>query len=75
MTPSKSALIQRITATDDRRRMPPASTGKTLTEREIALLTAWIQQGAKWEKPWAFEVPVRPAVPQVADRAWPRNRD
>ncbi len=71
--PDKSALIQRITATDERRRMPPASTGKTLTEREVALLTAWIQQGAKWEKPWAFEAPVRPAVPQVADRGWPRN--
>jgi Protein of unknown function (DUF1553)/Protein of unknown function (DUF1549)/Concanavalin A-like lectin/glucanases superfamily/Planctomycete cytochrome C len=69
----KSALIQRITATDDRRRMPPVSTGKALTGREIALLTAWIQQGAKWEKPWAFESPLRPNVPQVADRAWPRN--
>jgi hypothetical protein len=69
----KSALVQRVTATDPRLRMPPVSSGKTLTEREIALLTAWIQQGAKWEKPWAFETPVRPAVPQVADRAWPRN--
>src|SRR5262245_26296557 len=42
--PGKSALIQRVTATDQRLRMPPVSTGKTLTEREIALLTAWIQQ-------------------------------
>jgi len=70
---ANSVMIQRITAADDRRRMPPASTGKTLSEREIALLTAWIQQGARWEKPWAFQTPVRPMVPQVADRTWPRT--
>jgi mono/diheme cytochrome c family protein len=71
--PANSVLIQRITATDQRQRMPPVATGKTLTEREIALLTAWIRQGARWEKPWAFETPVRPPVPQVADGAWPSS--
>ena len=71
--PASSAMIQRITAAEERRRMPPASTGKALTEREVALLTAWIQQGARWEKPWSFQSPVRPIVPQVADRTWPAN--
>jgi Protein of unknown function (DUF1553)/Protein of unknown function (DUF1549)/Concanavalin A-like lectin/glucanases superfamily/Planctomycete cytochrome C len=71
--PEKSILIQRVTAPDPARRMPPASTGHKLTERQIALLKEWIVQGAKWEKHWAFMPPKRPEVPQVADAAWVRN--
>jgi hypothetical protein len=71
--PAKSALIQRITAPDERRRMPPASTGPRLSERETALLKEWIQQGAKWEKHWSFVPPKRPDVPAVADSSWIRN--
>ena len=69
----KSALIQRITAPDERRRMPPAATGKKLSEHQIALLSAWIKQGAPWEKHWSFEPPKRPEVPKVADSARVRN--
>jgi hypothetical protein len=71
--PDASLLIQRITSSDDRKRMPPASTGRTLSPREIALLTAWVRQGAKWEKHWAFIPPTRPALPRVADASHVRN--
>jgi hypothetical protein len=71
--PEKSLLMQRITASDERRRMPPASTGRTLSEREIAVLKEWIQQGAKWEKHWSFIPPKRPDPPKVADSSWVRN--
>src|SRR3954453_1682922 len=57
--PEKSLLIQRVTAQDERRRMPPLSTGRKLSERDIATLTAWVKQGAKWEKHWSFQPPVR----------------
>ena len=61
----KSQLIQRVTHPDESRRMPPASTGKPrLSDHEIALLKEWIRQGAKWEKFWSFEPPVRPALPK-----------
>jgi Protein of unknown function (DUF1549) len=63
--------------------MPPLNLGETLTEKEIALLKAWIDRGAKGpadEKPeadpkdhWAFRPPVRPAVPHVKDAARVRN--
>jgi len=66
----KSALIQRITAEDSRVRMPPASSGQALSARDIAMLKAWIQQGAKWEKHWSFVPPTRPTVPAVADSSW-----
>jgi hypothetical protein len=68
---SESRLVQRVSATDARR-MPPASTGKTLTPAQISALKQWIDEGAKWRKHWAFEAPVRPAVPN-AGTSWARN--
>src|SRR5262249_17250082 len=65
-----SLLIDRITATDPKRRMP---FGKDpLSAREIALLRKWIEQGAKYEPHWAFIRPERPAVPSVTS-TWPKN--
>lgn len=71
--PDNSLLVQRITAQDPRRRMPPASTARTLSDYEIALLEEWVRQGAKWEKHWSFEPPIRPEVPTVVNTAWVRN--
>ena len=66
-----STLIERISAKDETERMPPE--GEPLKPMEIALLRAWIGQGAKApseEQPerdprdhWAFRAPVRPVVP------------
>src|SRR5581483_7095471 len=50
----KSELYQRITAADENERMPPATSGHRLTPEQIALIRRWIEQGAKWEKHWAF---------------------
>jgi len=68
------ALIERVSDSNEKSRMPPE--GKPLTAEQIAILKAWIEQGAKHpvdEKPeadprdhWAFKPPVRPAVPPVA---------
>jgi hypothetical protein len=71
--PDQSELITRITAADPRERMPPASTGKKLSAKQIDLLRRWIDQGAKWEKHWAFLPPQRPPLPAVKDARWPRN--
>lgn len=70
---TNSLLIKRVTAPGDGARMPPASTGPRLSDREVALLARWIEQGAKWEKHWSFEPPRRPAVPKVAAATWIRN--
>src|SRR5437016_7133893 len=66
-----SRLYQRISAKE--RRMPPASSGRTLTPKEIELIRDWIDQGAKWQSHWAFDPLKRPATPEVKDRNWPRN--
>src|SRR5437868_13803691 len=40
--PEKSELWRRINSTDDDERMPPPDKGRTLNEREIAILRQWI---------------------------------
>ncbi|HXB69389.1 MAG TPA: DUF1553 domain-containing protein [Candidatus Acidoferrales bacterium] len=72
--PASSELIRRITSTDEAHRMPPAYSGAArLSSREIDLLTRWIQQGALWQKHWAFIPPARPELPEISDRGRPKN--
>src|SRR5436190_15872875 len=71
--PGKSALVARITTSDDDDRMPPLKTGKHLTSAQIKLLTKWITEGAEWKKHWSFIPPERPALPQVVNSRWSRN--
>src|SRR5690242_20064125 len=42
---SESPLIARVTA-DGKRRMPPLNLGEALSEKQVAALRAWIDQGA-----------------------------
>ncbi|MGE0756210.1 MAG: PSD1 and planctomycete cytochrome C domain-containing protein [Pirellulaceae bacterium] len=67
-----SEAIRRVLATGDER-MPPASFGKQLSDRELATLSAWIRQGARFAQHWAFMAPRRPALPPVADSGWARH--
>jgi len=72
--PAASELIRRVISNDNTRRMPPAYSGAAkLPDREINLLTRWIEQGAPWQNHWAFIPPVRPQLPEISDRAWPKN--
>jgi len=66
----ESELLTRVTHTDGDMRMPPASTGKTLTPREIETLRKWIDEGAEVKGHWAFQAPVRPTPPAISNEAW-----
>ena len=61
--PEKSELVRRITAEDVKERMPPAKSGKKLTQPQIELLRRWIEQGSKWQKHWSLIPPRRPQLP------------
>jgi hypothetical protein len=63
--PGDSELVKRIEAKDPDAMMPPPDSGKVLSDSERALLKRWIEQGAKYEKHWAFVAPQRPSVPEV----------
>ena len=71
--PGESELFQRITHADPEERMPPADFGRALTSAEVETLRRWIEQGAHWEKHWAFIAPKRPAVLAAHDSAWQRG--
>lgn len=62
--PEESEVMHRILSTDaDELMPPPDSHRKPLTAKESEILRNWIAQGAPWGKHWAFEKPVKEAVP------------
>ncbi len=67
----------------DDERMPPRGKGELLSAADVALLRAWIDQGAAWddellpsERPkqhWAFQKIIAPPVSATAGGTWARN--
>jgi cytochrome c553 len=69
----RGEVLKRVATADAKHRMPPD--GDPLSDKQIAALRAWAEQGAKWpdalagkepaEDHWAFRPVRRPAVPEV----------
>jgi mono/diheme cytochrome c family protein len=66
--PTRSPLLKRITSDDPAERMPPK--GDRLTAAEVAAITRWVGQGAKWPAApaatadhWSSKPVVRPTIP------------
>jgi hypothetical protein len=86
VVPGKSAeslLIKAVLGSDEVKVMPPR--GPRLAAPEIAILRAWIDEGAKvpasevilasraGQNHWSFRPIVRPPVPTVKDARWSRT--
>ncbi|MBA4149399.1 MAG: DUF1553 domain-containing protein [Verrucomicrobia bacterium] len=71
--PDDSEIVKRIFSNDPDEQMPPPDYARQPTAKQKEQLKAWIAQGAPWEDHWAFEKPVRPELPQVKNKKWPRN--
>src|SRR6516165_125769 len=71
--PEKSALIERITASDPKKLMPPAKTKKHLTAAQKETLRRWLAEGAEYQPHWSLIAPKRPPVPAVKQGGWVRN--
>src|SRR5262249_42128254 len=81
---AESLLIQAVMGNkEDIARMPKKR--DPLSDEQIALLRAWIDQGADWPEAavgngkdwhshWAFKAPVRPHVPPDGKNRWVRNQ-
>ena len=76
-----SKLIQIVAGLVEGKIMPPA--GERLSNEQIGLLRAWIDQGANWPETidvtqgrergkshWAFQPVQRPTIPQVRSHEW-----
>ncbi|PQO33215.1 hypothetical protein C5Y96_10185 [Blastopirellula marina] len=67
-----SEFYQRIIADADTR-MPPVESGKKLSAKDIATLKRWIEQGAQYDKHWAYVPPKSHPVPDVQHKDWPKS--
>lgn len=65
---SRSELWLRINSTDESELMPPADSHKALSAEEKDTLRKWIEQGANYQKHWAFE-----AIAQVPLERLPQS--
>jgi hypothetical protein len=64
--PGDSELIHRVTTEDGDDRMPPEESGKSLTPRQIELLTKWIEAGAEWQPHWAYRTLQKVTSPEIS---------
>lgn len=81
--PEKSVILERVVSRDGTEAMPPKHEGERLNADQVALLRAWILEGANGpadEKPepnprehWAFKPRVRPSAPDVGAGVPVRN--
>ncbi len=80
---AESLLVQFVADEDADLTMPP--TGRGLSEKEIAILKRWVNQGAVWpdgvdraklkdlRDHWSFKPISKPIPPKTAGTDWPRN--
>ena len=84
---AQSRLVHMVAGIPGRPLMPMG--GEKLSDEQIGLLRAWIDQGAVWSESkvaargakesrprhphWAFNAPQRPALPKVKNEAWVEN--
>ena len=71
--PDESELLRRISSDDPDERMPPGSTGKSLSEAEVATLRQWIAEGATWQEHWSFIAPITVNPPETAEASSDSN--
>ncbi|GIW79084.1 MAG: cytochrome c [Gemmatales bacterium] len=78
----ESLLVKRVLGIDGQSLMPPEGEGEKMSHQQVALLKAWINQGANApvepvppdpREHWAYKVPQRPAIPQLQNTSWVRN--
>jgi hypothetical protein len=63
--PEQSELIKRIESKDPHHLMPqsPQGEAKPMKPEDIAILKEWVKEGAVYRPHWAFDKPLRPALP------------
>ncbi len=64
---ANSEVWKRIITKNEDDVMPPPESHKKMTDAEKALIKRWIEEGAAYQKHWAFEPPVKAEVPSIQD--------
>ena len=65
MDASASEMMRRIASNDPDEVMPPPHAGEPLDDSQRERFASWINDGAKYERHWAFVPPKSPPIPQI----------
>ncbi|MGI9550784.1 MAG: PSD1 and planctomycete cytochrome C domain-containing protein [Aurantibacter sp.] len=71
--PNESMAYRNIIADNPDELMPPPDSKLSLNSYEKKLIKKWIQQGAKYEKHWAYIPPIKKKVPHTEASDWAQN--
>jgi hypothetical protein len=71
--PGNSLMYQHVVTDDPKQLMPPPDSQLKLNSYEKKLLKKWIEQGAKFEKHWAFIPPKKADIPKTERTDWAQN--
>jgi len=71
--PRHSELIKRIVSDEPDYQMPPPEFKVELSDREIAILTKWVEQGAEYKPHWSFIKPEKLTLPKLESEEWVEN--
>ena len=73
--PDQSEMIRRIESKDPHHLMPqdPRGAAKPMKPQEIAILRQWVAEGAHYKPHWAFDKPLRVALPMAPDAGHLKN--
>lgn len=69
----ESKVYQSIISDDPNQLMPPPNSKLALNSYEKKLVKKWIQQGAKFEKHWAYLTPEKADLPETETSNWGNN--
>jgi hypothetical protein len=72
-SPEKSELYRRIISRDKDEMMPPPDSKLELNSYEKEIIKKWIEQGAVYEKHWAYIPPVKASITIPTDTGWIQN--
>ena len=71
---AESWMMKRANPAVEALRMPPPSSNvEPLSKYQIAILQKWIDQGAQYDKHWAFIPPIRHELPTPSNKDWVLN--
>jgi len=62
--PAESLAWKLIITEDEDDLMPPLDSHKKMSSEEKAIIRQWIEEGAEYQKHWAFEAPVKSEIPK-----------
>ena len=71
--PNQSELYKRLITEEASQVMPPPDSQLSLSTYEKELIKKWIQQGAKFDKHWAFKSPEKKEPPKTQRVDWAQN--